>query len=78
MSEDEVREAVEKLRDNDRLLDGEDPKSTDPEDAEHWVQVYGELLGFKDNLVGDAKATAEEADTWRPARSADGPNGAQR
>ncbi len=60
MSEDDVREAVEKLGDNDRLLDGEDPKSTNPEDAEHWVQVYGELLGFKDNLVGEAEASAEE------------------
>ena len=58
--DDDVREAVEKLGDKDRLIEGEDPRSTDPADAEHWVRVYGELLGFKDNLVGEAAATSAE------------------
>jgi hypothetical protein len=28
----------------DRLLPGEPPASNDPEDAEHWISVYTELL----------------------------------
>ena len=37
--------------DPDRLLAGEDPKSDLPEDADHWIEVYAELLSFKHELI---------------------------
>lgn len=56
MADDELHEAVDKIIDEDRLLPGEDPETTEPEDAEHWLAAYGELLGFKHRVVGEAKA----------------------
>jgi len=35
----------------DRLLPGEKPDSTHPEDAVHWASVYHELIGFKDRAI---------------------------
>lgn len=37
-----------KLADSTRLLHGEDPSSTDPDDVAHWITVYAELVDFKD------------------------------
>jgi hypothetical protein len=41
--------------DPDRLLPGEDTKSSQPEDAKHWASVYTELLGTKRRLVRDLR-----------------------
>jgi hypothetical protein len=49
-------EAGEKAVDEDRLLDGEDPKTPYLDDAAHWVTVYTELLGVKRELVGVSEA----------------------
>jgi hypothetical protein len=35
-------------------LRGEDVDSNYPEDAEHWIQVYNELLAFKHALLTEA------------------------
>ena len=35
----------------ERLLPGERPDSTHPEDAIHWASVYRELIGFKDRAI---------------------------
>jgi hypothetical protein len=43
--------AVHAAVDEDRLLEGEDPKTIELEDAVHWRDVYGELLGFKRKLL---------------------------
>ena len=43
--------AAEEAADLDRLLPGEDPKSEQRDDAEHWRQVYQELLEFKRELL---------------------------
>lgn len=45
----------DQLADPGRLLDGEDPGTTDPADAQHWLGVYAELLGFKNRLVREAE-----------------------
>ena len=45
--------------DEGRLLEGEDPATTDPETAAHWLKVYAELLGFKDRLVKEAENETE-------------------
>jgi two-component SAPR family response regulator len=34
-----------------RLLEGEDPATTFPEDAAQWIRVYQELIGFKDRML---------------------------
>ncbi len=40
--------------DPDRWLDNENPRSRLPEDARHWIQVYTELLAFKDKALATA------------------------
>jgi hypothetical protein len=37
--------------DPDRLLQGEDPRSSDPSDAQHWFEMYSELVAFKERMV---------------------------
>lgn len=49
----------EELTDPDRLLEGEDPGTTDIADAEHWLGVYAELLGFKNRLVREAETGSD-------------------
>jgi hypothetical protein len=53
---DAPEEAGEKAVDEDRLLEGEDPKTPYLDDATHWVTVYTELLGVKGELVGVTEA----------------------
>ena len=55
MSDEELREAVDKIVDQDRLLDGEDPGTTNRTEAVHWLWVYAELLGFKRDVVDEAE-----------------------
>lgn len=43
--------AVPRAVDPDRLLPGEDPRSRNREDAEHWLRVYRELHDFKLDLI---------------------------
>ncbi len=52
MADDQAEEAAQKAVDDDRLLEGEDPKTTYLDDATHWVTVYSELLAVKRDLVG--------------------------
>jgi hypothetical protein len=53
---DAPEEAGDKAVDDDRLLEGEDPKTPYLDDATHWVTVYTELLGVKRELVGVTEA----------------------
>jgi hypothetical protein len=53
-------EAGDKAVDDDRLLEGEDPKTPYLDDATHWVTVYTELLGVKRELVGVTEAQLPE------------------
>jgi hypothetical protein len=53
---EEEHTPVERALDPDRLLEGEDPHSRDPEDALHWLQVYDELYRFKADLVTQTRA----------------------
>jgi DNA-binding response OmpR family regulator len=36
---------------DDRLLEGEDPKTLFAHDARHWIAVYREMIDFKDQLL---------------------------
>jgi hypothetical protein len=58
MPSDDAQDAVEKVVDPDRLLEGEDPATTFLDDAKHWVHVYGELLEFKASVAGEAASSA--------------------
>ena len=41
------------MLDFSRLMDGENRKSTDPDDIEHWRAVYADLIGFKRKMLND-------------------------
>ena len=51
MSEPDFETALARLSDRDRLLDREDPSTTEPEEAAHWLAVYQELLAFKEQVL---------------------------
>src|SRR5205809_5094392 len=36
----------------DRLLEGEDAKTLFARDARHWIGVYQQMIGFKEDLLG--------------------------
>ena len=36
----------------DRLIEGEDPRTSFPQDARHWIAVYRELIEFKEGILG--------------------------
>jgi hypothetical protein len=57
MADERTEKAAAKAVDDERLLEGEDPGSPYLEDATHWVQVYGELLAVKRDLLGTAEKT---------------------
>ena len=44
----------------DRLLAGEDPYTPYLEDAEHWLDVYRQLIRFKEELLKRIEDRAEE------------------
>lgn len=46
-----LRRAAEAAANLDRLLPGEPPSSEEPEDVELWIEVYTELLEYKDQLL---------------------------
>jgi hypothetical protein len=49
--------AAQEAVDPDRLLEGENPETSYPEDARRWIEVYTELVTFK----ARALATAHES-----------------
>jgi hypothetical protein len=59
--------AGEAAADPDRLLPGEDPASPYADDAQKWVEVYDELLRFKNRLLAVAEETLSELHD-KPAR----------
>ena len=60
MLSDDAQDALEKVTDPDRLLEGEDPTTTLLDDVKHWLHVYKELLEFKQNVVGEAMTSADD------------------
>lgn len=68
------REAAEKQVDPNRLLEGEDPATSHPTDARHWLDTYRELLTFKDRMLRTAEevvAQPFEKDAAREVASTD-------
>ena len=55
---------------------GEDPATTDPKEASHWIRVYSELLLFKGEVLTaayDGIASITEAVARKAAMEADLP-----
>lgn len=46
----------------ERLIEGEDPTATDIATAEHWLLVYGQLLGTKSGLLAHLRKSMETMD----------------
>ena len=60
------QQAAEEGADPDRLLEGEDPDTLQVHDADHWIRVYKDLLGFKLRLIEAAhEMVPEMADAAR-------------
>lgn len=54
--------AAERAADEGRLMPGEDPTTVFPEDIEHWLGVYQELLAFKRDLLNRTKESVGKMD----------------
>jgi hypothetical protein len=69
------------MADPDRLLEGEDSSTPNPEEAQHWIDVYTDLMTFKERTESSAQkslkqmpepeARAEVARTDLPALKAE-------
>jgi hypothetical protein len=69
-----VTQALEKEFDQNRLLQGEDPETQDPQDIRHWIKVYQELVDFKERLIATAVESMNkriESDASREIASTD-------
>ncbi|MBO0681580.1 MAG: hypothetical protein J2P45_00360 [Candidatus Dormibacteraeota bacterium] len=55
-----ARDAAAGASDLDRLLPGEDPERADAHDAAQWVEVYAELLLFKQEMLQVLSARTEK------------------
>jgi DNA-binding response OmpR family regulator len=49
--QEDLKEAAQAAVDPDRLLEGENPETSHPEDARRWLVVYGELLAYKESVL---------------------------
>ena len=56
---EKAEKAANKAVAEERLLPGEEPSSSDPEDANHGMAVYSELLTFKRGIL--ARSSDEAA-----------------
>ncbi|HYM50701.1 MAG TPA: hypothetical protein VET65_09030 [Candidatus Limnocylindrales bacterium] len=49
-----------------RLMPGEDESSTVLQDAEHWINVYAELLAFSRKVAASIRTAGESLDGHSP------------
>lgn len=54
-----IEDRFKGMLDFSRLMEGENRKSTDPDDVEHWRAVYSDLVGFKKKLLEDVREHIE-------------------
>jgi hypothetical protein len=47
----DARESSARTGGGDRLLPGEDPETPHPDDVQHWIRVYAELLESKTRIL---------------------------
>lgn len=63
-----LRRAAEQASDPDRLLPGEPADSEHADDAELWVEVYSELLDYKERLLAVTREKLAELHDERARR----------
>ena len=51
---------AKRLIDFNRLLEGENRDSHDPDDVRHWRAVYRDLVRFKDDLLSQTREHIEQ------------------
>jgi hypothetical protein len=56
----------------EELLRGEDPEARDPEDVEHWIVAYTELLTECERLGLPSDRFARRLDYWLRVRAEGG------
>ena len=64
-------EAAERAVDETALLDGEDPRSTHPEDVTHWIDAYTELIAFKEGLLNKSRSEISAMENPNARKEAD-------
>lgn len=57
---DEAADLAREQTDPERLMDGENPESEEPEDARHWLGVYQELYAFKSDVLAKLRTRRGE------------------
>ncbi|TMD24454.1 MAG: hypothetical protein E6I99_02630 [Chloroflexi bacterium] len=56
---------MQRMVDFDRFMEGENRDSNDPDDIEHWCAVYGEMIRFKEGLLGETQREVEKVPDMR-------------
>lgn len=58
----EARNAARRAVEPTGLLKGEDPESRHPNDVEHWIHAYSELVEFKEGVLGKSRGEISDMD----------------
>ncbi|MBJ7599450.1 MAG: hypothetical protein DLM67_22835 [Candidatus Nephthysia bennettiae] len=66
--QEDLKEAAHAAVDQDRLLEGENPETSHPEDARRWLVVYGELLAYKESVL---ERTLQAVERYAPEAAAE-------
>lgn len=59
-TEADAQEAADRAVDPTGLLDGEDPRSAHPDDIDHWIHAYSELIDFKKGVLAASQGEISE------------------
>lgn len=62
----EALDFIQRIVNFDRLMEGENRDSIDPDDIEHWCAVYAEMIRFKEGLLRQTRQEIEKVpDTFK-------------
>src|SRR2546426_6666634 len=56
----EALDFVQRIINFDRLMEGENRDTSDPDDIEHWCAVYAEMIRFKESLLSQTRQEIEK------------------
>jgi len=51
---------MKRMLDFNRLMEGENRDSTHPDDIEHWIAVYSDMIAFKERLLSETREQIEK------------------
>lgn len=61
-----IDDSLKGILDFNRLMEGENRKSDDPEDIEHWRAVYTDLVAFKQKMLDETSRHIAAVPTTQP------------